>query len=626
MQNILKTLSLPPIEVYESGKFVVLDFETTATEYGSPLNLQNKIVLACWYTSWDNRWHSHWGEEYELADLLSDIEEADFLVAQNAKFELGWLDRCGLDLRDVTVWDTMLAEWVLLGNVKQPKDLNSMLLRRGLVGKEDIVGGMIKLGIDPENIPRSMLEHYCFEDVRGTLELFRCQMEELRNRDQMHLVYSRCMLTPLLTLMEREGVNLDKEAVEKEYSEVKQERDRTKEELEKFATINWQSKQQVAEFLYDNLKFKELTDRKGAPLRTGTGRRSATSSTISSLRATSAAQKKFLELYLRLAKLNTRLSKTLEFFREICHKHNGVFHGAFNQGSTGTHRLSSSGRPVIGEDGSRYSAQLQNIPREYKRFIKARNEGWTVIEADGAQLEFRVGADMGRDAVAIEEIANDVDIHTNTAKVFLEDGTQPEFKGLSLKEARQPAKPQTFKPLYGGSGTTSAERAYCEFFQKKYAGIYKTQYGWSLEVLKNKELRTPYGMIFYWPDTTMMRNGKVTNTTAIFNYPVQGLATAEIIPIVLVSLWKRLRDLDVKFVLTVHDSIVLEVGPDVDRRSLYNTIARAFTRDVYDFLQQVYGYEFITPLGCGVKEGEVWGSGKEYKAKMFPDNNRIIWQ
>lgn len=445
--DILQQLRLPTPEIYQSSNFLTIDFETTALEYGSPLNLQNRLLLACWYNSRDGTYNKKWGEEYEQRELLEAVAEADFIVAQNAKFELAWLQRCGLDLQDVLVWDTMLAEWVILGNRKQPKDLNSMLERRGLKGKEDVVGGMIKLGVDPANIPKSMLEYYCFEDVRGTLELFQCQKKEIEERNQTHLVYSRCLLTPLLAQMELEGVYLDKQAVEEEYYKVKQERDETEAALEGFATINWQSKKQVAEFLYDTLGFQELKDRRGNPVRTNGGARSATSATIGSLRATNKKQAEFLELYLRLAKLNTKLSKTLQFFKEICDNYDCKFHGSFNQGSTGTHRLSSSGRAVVGSDGEKYSAQLQNIPREYKRFIKARDSRYTIVEADGAQLEFRIATDLGHDQVAYDEIANDVDIHTNTAKVFLDDGTQPEFKGLTLKEARQPAKPQTFKPL-----------------------------------------------------------------------------------------------------------------------------------------------------------------------------------
>lgn len=623
-KNKRRTVISPSI--YEGGNYVVVDFETSSIEYGSALNLQNNLVLACWYDSATGLWKYKFGQEWEQKELLEDIQKADFIVAQNAKFELGWLDRIGLDLHDVVVWDTMLAEWVILGNRKLPKDLNSMLLRRGLKGKEDVVGGMIKLGIDCNSIPKNLLQTYCMEDVRGTLELFHAQLKEVQERNQLHLVFSRCLLTPVLTDIEKQGINLDHKAVEEEYQAVRQERDKAEQTLQSFGTINWNSKKQLAKFLYEELGFAEATDHQGNPIRTGGGSRSCTSSTISQLKASNKQQREFLAAYLQLAKLNTKLSKSLEFFRVVCNERNGIFYGSFNQGSTGTHRLSSSGKRIVGSDGVEYSAQLQNIPREYKRFVLPREEGWRIVEADGSQLEFRVAADMGHDEVAYKEISNDEDIHSETAKVFLADGTHPDFKGLDIKAARQPAKPQTFKPLYGGKGQHRAEKQYCKFFQDKYKQIYKTQTGWTLDVLKNKELRTPYGLVFYWPDTTMGRSGYVSNTTSIFNYPIQGFATAEIIPIVLVSLWHKLRGHNVRLILTVHDSIVMEVGPDVDMEWLEDLIARAFTEDVYEFLRRVYGYEFWVPLGAEIKAGAFWGDGKGKKMKMFPDKGELIWQ
>lgn len=561
--------------------------------------------------------------------MLQAVAEVDFVVAQNAKFELGWLDRIGLDLHDVLVYDTMLAEWVLLGNRKLPKDLNSMLARRGLKGKEDVVGGMIKLGINPENIPKSLLLTYCQEDVRGTLELFLTQRQEVEERKQMHLVYSRCLLTPVLTDIEFKGVSLDRKAVEEEYHNVLKERNEAEEALSKWGQINWKSKQQVGNLLYDTLGFEELKDRKGNPIRTASGQRSASNGSLQKLVPRTKEQKEFLATYSRLAKLNTKLSKTLAFFKEIVEHHNGTFYGVFNQGATGTHRLSSSGRPIVTADGERLSAQLQNMPREYKRLVKAKEEGWEIWEADGSQLEFRVAADLAADEVAYEEIDNDVDIHSNTALVFLKDGTHPDFKGLkTVKEARQPAKPQTFKPLYGGTGIHKAEQAYCEYFRDHYKDIAKMQMEWSFQVLKNKELRTKYGLIFYWPDTEITQRGYITNSTAIYNYPVQGFATAEIIPIVLFTLWHKLKGWDVRIVLTVHDSIVLEVGPNVDKEKLKDIIARAFTEDVYDYLDVVYGYTFWVPLGAEIKAGPIWGSGKGEKVKMYPDERRgqLVWQ
>jgi len=583
-------------------------------------------VLACWYTSWDGAYHSKFGTEYEQRELLRDIAQADFVIAQNAKFELGWLDRCGLDLHDVLVWDTMLAEWVVAGNRQFPKDLGSMLKKRSLAGKEDVVGGMIKLGICPSNIPKGLLNAYCREDVRGTLELFRCQIQELEERQQLHLVLARCLLTPVLADIEKQGIVLDKDAVYEEYHRVIQEKDDTERLLSEFGQINWNSRQQVAELLYDQLGFDELRDRRGNVIRTAAGARSTSRATLSQLRGKTATQRAFLEAFAKLALLNTKISKTLAFFKEICDNHECKFHGAFNQGSTGTHRLSSSGRKIETDQGDSLSAQLQNIPREYKKFIRARDEGWEVCEADGSQIEFRVAADLGHDEVAYDEICRDADIHTATATVFLEDGTHPDFKGLDLKQARQPAKPQTFKPLYGGRGNHPAEKVYCEFFQDKYKGIYSTQTQWTYDVLRDKELRTPYGLIFYWPDTQLTRSGYITNSTSIFNYPIQGFATAEIIPIVLVSLWRKLRGWDVRIILTVHDSIILEVGPSVDRRQLYDLIARAFTEDVYKFLERVYGYRFTVPLGAEIKMGPVWGSGKGQKVKMFPNEGELVWQ
>jgi DNA polymerase I-like protein with 3'-5' exonuclease and polymerase domains len=240
-----------------------------------------------------------------------------------------------------------------------------------------------------------------------------------------------------------------------------------------------------------------------------------------------------------------------------------------------------------------------------------------VWDNDGSQLEFRVAGDLGHDHVALEEITNYVDIHSITAKALTEAGEPTD---------RQEAKSRTFRPLYGGTSGTSAEQEYCKFFQNKYKGIYETQKGWTYEVLKTGQLRTPYGMLFYWPGTKISRSGFISNTTAIFNYPVQGFATGEIIPIALFCLWHRLRGWQVRFTLTIHDSIVLEVGPGVDKEKLKELIAKAFTEDVYDYLEKCYGYKFVVPLGCGIKAGPRWGEGKEIQAQMFNSDRKILWR
>lgn len=144
------------------------------------------------------------------------------------------------------------------------------------------------------------------------------------------------------------------------------------------------------------------------------------------------------------------------------------------------------------------------------------------------------------------------------------------------------------------------------------------QRNWCLSVANKKWLRTPFGMIFYWPDTKVDRSGYITNSTAIHNYPVQSGATAEIIPIALVHFWYRSEGLDIEIVNTIHDSIVSEVAPHA--KEVYEAIAiQAMTGDVFEYLKRVYGYEFECPLGVGNKMAEYWSEGEEVTYNVFPD-------
>ena len=143
----------PNPNLYWSDNYVVLDFETTTILKGSPLIEGNRIVLACWGRGGDVR--STFGSEYEQGELVKAINGADFIVAHNAKFELGWLRRCGIDLRTVCVYDTLIGEYVLGGNRFNLVQLSlaNSLKRYGLEGKEDTIGMMFKAGIDTLDMP-----------------------------------------------------------------------------------------------------------------------------------------------------------------------------------------------------------------------------------------------------------------------------------------------------------------------------------------------------------------------------------------------------------------------------------------------------------------------------------------
>lgn len=605
----------PDPRVYKTGRALYLDFETTSLDKGSALTKENRLLLACWILH-DGTRKYRFGEEYEMDDLLKDISESDFIVGHNLKFELGWLRRCGLDLHDVFCYDTMLAEWVLGGNLYSLQDmsLGTTCARYGLEGK-DLVGNMIKQGINPENIPKPWLLDYCFIDVERSKSIMHEQLSALESSNRLHLQYARCLLTPVLADMEFQGLTLIQDRVIEEYEATVKEYTNRLTRLEKLANgINFRSRPQLAELLYDNLGFAEVLGRDKKPERTAKGARKTDNATIARLSAKTKVQKEFLECYKGISKLSAKLSKSLNFFKGVCDYHGGTFYGVLNQGTTATHRLSSSGKPILLPNPSKpdkpkaAQAQLQNLPREFKRLFRAKDKDWLMFEADGSGLEFRTAVALSQDKVGISDINEGTDVHSVTRDVLIAAG-KPGMK--ADKKGRQAAKAVTFSPAFGGMGKDEYEKEYVKFFREKYKDLYAMQSGWTNEVLKNKALVTPYGMRFYWPDVTMSRSGYISNTTNIFNYPIQGFATAEIIPITLVHFWHKIKNLRAKLVLTVHDSLIAEVHPE-EVEKLKPIVIDCFTNDVYHTLKNLYKYDFKSiPLGCVIKSGKNWGDDIE---------------
>lgn len=618
-----------PHEHYISpGKpWMVLDFETDNTQYGSALIEDNDLVLACWqmvYPDGKIEKKHKWGGVYEMAELLDDVSKSAFVVAQNAKFELQWLKRCGAELRDILVYDTMLAAWAIDGNRKRPRSLEALAQRYNIRGKVDIISQLIKRGVACRDIHPRWLLDYCHQDVEATRQVFLAQQEELTDLDIWHLVFVRNLCCAVLADIEFEGLTLDAARVQEAYNEAMD----TKESLERELAamtggINLGSPKQLAIYLYDKLGLDEPRDWRGKPIRTGGGERTANSKAMALLKPTTQEQKTFLALYNKYNKAVSLIEKNLDYFRLTCEQKSGRFFGEIKQGVVQTGRLASSGIPTLFEGLKKTkSVQLQNIPREFKRLFWSGDPDWLVGEADGSQLEFRVAADLGRDRTALSEIEGGTDIHSFTAKVLTEN-KDPEMLSLDPSKRRQEAKKSTFRPLYGGGSGSDALVAYCEYFKNKYEGISGTQREWAMKCLDQKQFTTPYGMVFYFPDTKMQRGGYITNTTSIYNYPIQGFATGEIIPIALVYFWHRCRDKNIRPFVTVHDSIAAFVHKD-SQEEFVAISKQALTYDVYEFLGRVYNYKFSVPLGMGVKISQHWGDTKEeYKVDVWSTGKEI---
>ena len=602
--NVPDWIENPDPNIYLSDNYITLDVENTIIDNdGSPLSKDNSLVLSCWRQGGVER--SIWGNECDIEELLKVISGVDFIVAHNAKHELQWLKRAGLELQSVVVFDTLLAEYVLAGNTTVALNLGAVAKRRGYGSKDPYVDLCMKAGICPSTLPRSWLKKRCVLDVAQTEGIFKQQLAELQASDKLKTLFTRCLLTPVLADLEFNGMHLDKERVNDAFNTHTRRHSELGRELEAFAGgINFRSPAQLSAFLYDTLGFSELKDRRGNPIRTPSGGRKADAATLGQLKAGNNRQREFIRVWKEYVQLASALSKNLEFFKGVVEENGSEFLGQFNQSVTKTHRLSSSGRRVKFDmfDKAK-SVQFQNMPRAFKSLFSPRTEGWDMAEIDGAQLEFRVAAQLGHDKIATDAIVSGFDVHSYTAEVLTAN---------KQETSRQDAKAHTFKPLFGGNSGTRAEKAYYAAFKDRYKGITSWQEDNIYHVLTAKSLVLPSGLEFYWPDTRIEGGDYITNSTQICNYPVQSLATGDIIPIGLVKLWHEMkaRKMQSFLVNTIHDSAIAELHPD-EHDEFAEVSSVALTDYVYTYLRDVYDYKWAVPLASGLKIGKHWNEGVE---------------
>jgi DNA polymerase I-like protein with 3'-5' exonuclease and polymerase domains len=600
-------LDPPDPSLFEAEAYLVLDFETTNIEKGDSRNPLNRIVKAAICRE------GHEPQLVALRKLRKAIPARCVLVAHNAKFELGWLIRQGIDISNMLVWDTMIAEYVIAGNRTVPLDLDSVAKAWDMEGKERIIDALMKGGVCPSEMPEHLLERRVLQDVRTTRDLFLEQRAYLKAHGLLPVMFTRCILTPVLAYIEREGMTLAADRVLLAY-------DKTAEALAEVTSelhgvtggINMNSGKQVAAFLYDTLGFDEPKDRRGNPIRTAGGARTTKKEHIESLKARTPEQRKFLDLKLRQAKLAHTLSASLAFFQGVCSEHGGRFVASFNQCRTKTHRLSSSGRKLTFKDGSSRGVQFQNMERDHKSLFKAREDGWLMVEADGSGLEFRIAGDLCHDEQARADILDpDHDPHTFTATVINEIDADAVSKDLRTK-----AKRHTFKPLFstGKSGSPS-EVAYYQEFKRRYHGITEAQEEWIAEAMRTGQLRIASGLICYW-NLTVSRSGFIEHSNEVRNLPIQSFATADIIPVSLVyTFWRSRYTVEAKLVNTVHDSVLAEVA-EKDVKAYKDIVVQAFLKDTPKYLQTVYNHAMFVPLGVGITTGPYWGEGEEESIEM----------
>jgi DNA polymerase I-like protein with 3'-5' exonuclease and polymerase domains len=634
IENIRKQLPdfliNPNPQKYNSENYVLLDFETTNLDNGSPYNKDNYILFAAWYCGKDHPAYTgkveyQWGNEYELQELVGACEYADFIIAHNAKFELGWLDRCGLNTDKVLPYCTQLGEYVLAGNRHWRFSLEASLKRYKLGGKETVVSKMMKAGWCPSEIPPHLLQRYGIKDVVQTHKLFRKQRKRLNNLRLLPVQLTRNIFTTPLVNIERNGMHLDADRVNAVYKDHMQRRNQLQIKLDKITGgVNFKSTKQMVELLFKTLKFKIPTDHKGDPLVNRPNEKwgwpdgvpKADKDTIAKLKAKNKKQQEFLDLLTEVKKLDSSITKFIGKMAACVEETDDhILHASMNQTRTRTHRLSSSGR--------QYKLQFQNFDRRFKPLFSPRNPGWLFAEADEAQLEYRTAVFLGDDETGRADIANGVDAHSLTASIIFKEQWEEcggDKKSTIGKFCRQESKPFTFKPLYGGKSGTDRQKEYFAFFMEKHKGIAAVQEEWKSKVYRKRKLRTASGLIFYWETSKLNRRGILMRPDgrpadqSICNYPVQSLATAEIVPIAVTYLYHLMKAAGMESFLvnTVHDSALGEIHPN--ETELFSKLAvQSMVEEVYTYLDKVYNIDFDVPLETEVELKSHWANYPDWE-------------
>ena len=674
---------------------LVLDVENTTNKRRDKLHLdpyeEGNFLVQVGMQNADNAEETHLvtldhvekkdtsGAGRKLTQQILDM--TTLLIMHNAQHDLMWLWECGFKY-DGPIYDTMLAEYILLRGQKEPISLEACAERRQLnAQKDDTLKRYFKEGYNTNEIPLNELSFYLRCDLDTTRELFHSIEADYGETESasLHTVRDVTFRTcQTLTRMYMSGIRVDRTALdavrlefEREKADIEDRLQHKVREIMGDTPINLNSPEQMSQVVFSrkinnkkewaNLfeyvssakEFKQAVDANSTiikrtkaftcPTCSGTGKTYKTKKDgtkfakpnkckdcdargyglkelnhIAGLGFGAPSKKwvsangfstgkdnldvlvgtaktnnmdaavEFLTDLKRLSAVSSYLSSFVEGIDTFT-KSDGFLHVGLTQHITSTGRF--SGR----------NPNMQNMPRggtfPVKKVFVSRWENGYICEADFAQLEFRTAAYLAQDEVAMEEIATGFDVHSYTAQV-ISDAGQP--------TSRQEAKAHTFAPLFGatGYGRSKAEEAYYIHFTEKYQGVANWHKNLADEAIRFNKITNVSGRQYAFPDVKRNSRGGVSHFTMIKNYPVQGFATGDVVPVVLIELEERLKGLQSCLVNTVHDSTVIDIHPE--EKEIVLSIIEDMNEGLTDLIEKAYNVKMNVPLLLESKIGPNW--------------------
>lgn len=519
-----------------------------------------------------------------LRPILEDASIAK--MGHNLKYDAMVLAAHGVTLRGIE-FDSMIASY-LLDSGSRRHGLKFLAQKRlGIECEEysDIVGK----GKDEIVFSQAPLERagkYACGDVSLVARMRPDLEKEMKDKGLETLFREFEMpLVDVLVTLERNGVRVDVEYLERLSKELRDEETRMRDEVKRLTghEINLNSPKQVGELLFDRL---------------GLSNPSKGSTDISVLEQI-AKEHEAVPVIIRYRHLSKLRGTYVDALPKMVQPSTGRIHTSFNQVATSTGRLSSS------------DPNLQNIPirtdegREIRQAFVAPSKQHRILSADYSQVEIRLLAHVSEDPILIESFASGEDIHTRTASEVL---GVPMEKVTS--DMRRYAKTINFGIIYGmkeyglsqalGIGVREAAdyiRMYFSRYPAVQAFIERTQQ----EVMETGFVSTVFGRRREIPEVkSTNRNQREFGLRAAVNARLQGTA-ADIMKLAMIEVHRRIEagEIDALMVLQVHDELVFEVAEDAVKpvasevRSIMQHCADRFVK-------------FKVPLLVDVSAGQNW--------------------
>ncbi|WP_304048260.1 DNA polymerase I [Desulfovibrio piger] len=443
------------------------------------------------------------------------------------------------------------------------------VLRHELESRGETAPGPARLGLAMAQLFEQRMEK------DGLLELFR-QLE--------------MPLLPVLAGMEQSGVAIDAAAFRAFLDDVQGRLDQLTAHVYELAgtQFNIRSAQQLGDVLFNGLGLP-------APRKTKGGQASTSQQTLEKL----AGQHPVVDSILQYRKLEKMRSTYLDPLPRLVDPQ-GRIHTTFNQKATATGRLSSS------------NPNLQNIPvrgplGKRMRSCFIAGPGRLLVSADYSQVELRVLAHVSQDPALLEAFRNGEDIHARTAALVYDlppDQVSP--------DQRRNAKTINFGLIYGMGAqklaqelkisTTQAKDFIARYFER-LQGLKEFYEGVEASARKHGFVTTLGGRRRLLPDINSASGqaAALARRQAI-NTVIQGSA-ADIIKLAMLAVARdeRLRELDARLLLQVHDELLLEVPADAAEEA--GALVARLMQDVCPA-----GKELSVPLLVDWGTGYDWGA------------------